>query len=213
MRPSPAAHAMRGAARAATHAHDRWARGLGRGALTALRITIPPCTTAAPAGGAHAGGVCAGAPWRLLVESSSRMDVTVGSLHACFALGWVRGGRGVAAFPARAPKDAPRAGYAPPGGPRGYNPPRDGMAQVIRPRSWNCGHGVKLSRLMTRNSSRRSRKSATGVVAVCASCAVAARWCGRPYCIHTGHMGPATMWASGAQRRSKQPFYVDIRLG
>ena len=122
-----------------------------------------------------------GAFWLRALEPNGRHR----SLHACFALGWVRGGRGVAAFPARAPKDAPRAGYAPPGGPRGYNPPRDGMAQVIRPRSWNCGHGVKLSRLMTRNSSRRSRKSATGVGAVCASCAVAARQVVREAILYT----------------------------
>ena len=56
MRPSPHTHATRGGARDVIHPHGRWARWLGRGALPALCIAIPRCTTAAPAGGAHAGG-------------------------------------------------------------------------------------------------------------------------------------------------------------
>ena len=58
VRPRPNTHATHGAACVVSHAHDLCARWLGRGALPALCITIPPCTTAAPAGGAHvAGGV------------------------------------------------------------------------------------------------------------------------------------------------------------
>ena len=118
VRPSPAAHAMRGAARAATHAHDRWARGLGRGALTALRITIPPCTTAAPAGGAHAGGVCAGAPWRLLVESSRAEWTSPFSARMfCSRLG--QGGEGGGGFPCTRPQRRPPGRVCPPRRPPG----------------------------------------------------------------------------------------------
>ena len=69
VRPSPDTHATRGGARVVIHPHGRWARWLGRGALPALCIAIPPCTTAAPAGGAHAGGGVREQPWRLLGRS------------------------------------------------------------------------------------------------------------------------------------------------
>ena len=79
MRPCPATHAKRGAACVVSHPHGLSARWLGRGALAALCTAIPPRTTAAPAGGAHAGGGCAGAalaPFEWEIDpKTSRMRV------------------------------------------------------------------------------------------------------------------------------------------
>ena len=62
VRPSPNAHATRGAACVVPHLHGHWGRRLGREALCRAS-PLPLRTTAAPAGGAHAhagGGGCGG---------------------------------------------------------------------------------------------------------------------------------------------------------